>query len=251
MLKKIEYTKVATTKKDMEAFFNAHCKNVKPDSAVGKIMASYKTVKADQLKEMVNQLNTMIDQFNASEAKKTASKSAKKTEEKPVASLKKSNKKTSSKTASSKTSSKPAKESLYPTSYETENNSMTKEAWNVDKLEANEVLVGRYFDIRKMDKKHVYSVKETAVQATLEKMKKEGSSPFPNNIDLYKVVNSNEELYILQSVITGTFTSLRKDVLKKSVEEDEIALYTMTAKKTPAKKPATKKAPAKKKVASK
>lgn len=248
MLKKIEYTKVATTKKDMEAFFNAHCKNAKPDSAIGKIMANYKTAKADQLKEMVDQLNTMIDQFNASEAKKTASKSAKKTEEKPVASLKKSSKKTSS-----KTSSKPAKtkESLYPSSYETENNSMTKEAWNVDKLEANEVLVGRYFDIKKMNKKHVYSAKETAVQATLEKMKKEGSSPFPNNIDLYKVVNSNEELYILQSVITGSFTSLRKDVLKKSVEEDEIALYTMTAKEAPAKKPAPKKAPAKKKATTK
>ena len=37
MLSKIEYTKVATTKKDMEAFFNAHCKNAKPDSALGKI----------------------------------------------------------------------------------------------------------------------------------------------------------------------------------------------------------------------
>ena len=242
MLKKIEYTKVATTKKDMEAFFSAHCKNAKPDSTLGKIMANYKTAKADQLKEMVNQINIMIDQFNASEAKKTASKSANKTEEKPVASLKKSSKKPADK----KTASKPAKkESLYPSSYETENNSMVKEAWNVDKLEANEVLVGRYFDIKKMDKKHLYSIKETAVQATLEKMKKEGSSPFPHNIDLYKVVNSNEELYILQSVITGTFTSLRKDVLKKSVEEDEIALYTMTAK-APAKKAPAKKAPAKK-----
>lgn len=239
MLERINYTKVATTRKDLESFFEKH--QPKEGGKLAEMAKEAKTAKADRLKEIVEFTNQCIDQYN----KAVEIKSAKKTEEKPVASLKKSNKKTASKTDSktdSKTASKPAKkEILYPSSYETENNSMTKEAWNVDKLEANEVLVGRYFDIKKMDKKHLYSIKETAVQATLEKMKKEGSSPFPNNIDLYKVVNSNEELYILQSVITGTFTSLRKDVLKKSVEEDEIALYTMTAKKAPAKKKATTK----------
>ena len=236
MLKKIEYTKVATTRKDLEEFFSKH--QPKEGGKLAEMSKEVKTAKADRLKEIVEFTNQCIDHYNKAEE----SKSAKKTEEKPVASLKKSSKKPADK----KTASKPAKESLYPSSYETENNSMKKEAWNVEKLEANEVLVGRYFDLKKMNKKHVYSVKETAVQATLEKMKKEGSSPFPSNIDLYKVVNSNEELYILQSVITGTFTSLRKDVLKKSVEEDEIALYTMTAKKAPAKKAPAKKAPAKK-----
>lgn len=242
MLNKIEYTKVTTTRKDLEEFFSKH--QPKEGSNLSAMAKEVKTAKSDRLKEIVEFTNMCIDQYNKAEE----SKSAKKTEERPVASLKKSSKKTSS-----KTTSKPAKtkESLYPTSYETENNTMTKEAWNVDKLEANEVLVGRYFDIKKMNRYNLYSYKETAVQATLEKMKKEGSSPFPNNIDLYKVVNSNEELYILQSVITGSFTSLRKDVLKKSVEEDEIALYTMTAKKTPAKKAPAKKAPAKKKVTTK
>lgn len=243
MLNKIEYTKVATTKKDLEEFFSKH--QPKAGSKLEAMSKEVKTAKADRLKEIVDFTNQCIDQYNKAEE----SKSAKKTEEKPVASLKKSSKKPADK----KPASKPAKtkESLYPASYETENNSMTKEAWNVDKLEANEVLVGRYFDLKKMDKKHLYSYKETAIQSTLEAMKKEGSSPFPNNIDLYKVVTSNEELYILQSVITGSFTSLRKDVLQKAVEGDEIALYTMTAKEAPAKKPAPKKAPAKKKATAK
>lgn len=167
-------------------------------------------------------------------ATEKASASEKKTETKAVASLKKSSK-----------TKKTEKVSLYPVTYETTKSKLTKVAFDLAKLESGETVLGRYFDIKSMSKSLVYSFKEKDIQKALESLKKEGKSPFPCNIDLYKVVAKNDELFVLQSIITTSFTSIRKDDIEKAVKADSMALYTMEEKPAE-KKPAEKKTRTKK-----
>ena len=69
----------------------------------------------------------------------------------------------------------------------------------------------------------------------MEQYKKDGENPFPENIDLYEYVTMNDELYIIQSLITTSFTSIRKDDLENAVKSGHVALYTMEEKKAPKK----------------
>lgn len=174
------------------------------------------------------------DRIEKQKASEKASASEKKTETKAVASLKKSSK-----------NKKTEKVSLYPVTYETTKSKLTKVAFDLAKLESGETVLGRYFDLKGMNKNLVYSFKEKDIQKALESLKKEGKSPFPCNIDLYKVVAKNDELLVLQSIITTSFTSIRKDDIEKAVKADSMALYTMEEKPAE-KKPAEKKTRTKK-----
>ena len=238
-----------------------------------EIITAQYTKKAD----LENQLETMktviernekraaekkVAEKAASLKKSTTSKTTtaeKKTADKPTAE-KTADKKTlskTSKTSKKKTVDEPEKteeKKWYPDSYETDNNVFTKvPEYSAEAIENNTVLIGRYFDIKAMNKKYVYSAKEKAIQRTMEDEQEAGNNPFPENIDLYEYVVMNDELYIIQSIITTSFTSIRKDDLENAVKAGHVALYTVekkapkkptrktsTAKKTPAKKTATK-----------
>ena len=241
-----------------------------------EIITAQYTKKAD----LENQLETMRTVIERNEKRRAAAEKAtaektpaKKTSSKPAASLKKSSSKVDKQTTADKpktaakksstakktTTEKPEPEperKWYPDNYETENNVFTKLAqYDATGIENGTVLIGRYFDIKHMTKNMVYSAKEKAIQKLMEKMQKAGENPFPENIDLYQFVTMNNELYVIQSIITSSFTSLRKDELQKAVEADHVGLYTMEAKSkkttgkkttTAAKKTPVKKTPAKK-----
>lgn len=237
-----------------------------------EIITAQYTKKAD----LENQLETMRTVIERNEKRRAAAEKAtaektpaKKTSSKPAASLKKSSPKVDKQTTADKpktaakksstakktTTEKPESEKKwYPDNYETENNVFTKvPEYSAESIENKTVLIGRYFDIKAMTDGYVYSAKEKAIQHTMENEKKAGNNPFPENIDLYEYVTMNDELYIIQSIITTSFTSIRKDDLENAVKAGHVALYTMekkapkkptrktsTAKKTPAKKTATK-----------
>lgn len=239
-----------------------------------EIITAQYTKKAD-LENQLETMRTVIERNEKRRAvaeKATAEKTpAKKTSSKPATSLKKSYSKVDKQTTADKpktaakksstakktTTEKPEPEperKWYPDNYETENNVFTKvPEYSAEAIENKAVLIGRYFNINAMNKKYVYSAKEHAIQHIMEQYKKDGENPFPENIDLYQFVTMNNELYVIQSIITSSFTSLRKDELQKAVEADHVGLYTMeakpkkttgkkttTAKKTPVKKTTTK-----------
>ena len=191
--------------------------------------------------------------------KSTSNKTAeKKTTAEKTADKKTSSTSKTSKTSNKKTVDKPKKteeKKWYLDNYETESNMFTKvPEYSAESIENKAVLIGRYFDIKAMSKNYVYSAKEHAIQRAMEQYKKDGENPFPENIDLYEYITMNDEVYIIQSLITTSFTSIRKDDLENAVKSGHVALYTMeekkapkkstrktsTAKKTTAKKTATK-----------
>ena len=213
------------------------------------IITSQYTKKAD----LEKQLKVMQDVLERNQ-KRMAEKKVEK-----AASLKKSTSNSTSasqtaekKTADNQTVDKPKKTEeqkkiLYPDKYETDLNIVTKvQNYSSEAIENKDVLIGRYFDINAMTKKYVYSAKEYAIQRIMEKEKKAGRNPFPENIDLYEYVTMNNELYIIQSLITSSFTSIRKDELEKAVKAGHVALYTMEEKKAPKKTSTAKKTTAKK-----
>lgn len=238
-----------------------------------EIITAQYTKKAD----LENQLEMMQKVIERNEKRRAAEKAtaektpAKKTASKPAASLKKSSSKVDKQTTADKPKTAAKKSSTakktttekteperkwYPDSYETESNMFTKvPEYSAEAIENKAVLIGRYFNINAMSKNYVYSAKEHAIQHTMENEKKAGRNPFPENIDLYEFVTMNNELYVIQSIITSSFTSLRKDELQKAVEADHVGLYTMEAKpkKTTGKKTTTaaKKTPVKKTTAKK
>lgn len=220
-----------------------------------EIITAQYTKKAD----LENQLEVMQKVIERNEKraaeKKAAEKAASlkkstsnKTAEKKTTAEKTADKKTSSTSKTSKTSKKktvdePKKteeKQWYPDNYETEFNMFTKvPEYSAEAIENKTVLIGRYFNINAMNKKYVYSAKEHAIQRSMEQYKKDGENPFPENIDLYEYVTMNDELYIIQSIITTSFTSIRKDDLENAVKAGHVALYTMEEKKAP-KKPTRK-----------
>ena len=231
------------------------------------ILGTY-TKKAD-LENQLKTMRTVIERNEKRAAeKKVAEKAASlkksttsnKTADKPTVDKPKEEKKTisktskTSKTSNKKTVDKPKKteeKNWYPDSYETESNMFTKvPEYSAEAIENKTVLIGRYFDIKAMTKEYVYSAKEKAIQRAMEQYKKDGENPFPENIDLYEYVTMNDELYIIQSIITTSFTSIRKDDLEKAVKAGHVALYTMEEKKAP-KKPTRKTSTAKKTTAKK
>lgn len=233
-----------------------------------EIITAQYTKKAD----LENQLEVMQKVIERNEKraaeKKVAEKAAslkKSTTSNKTADKPKEEKKTisktskTSKTSNKKTVDKPKKteeKKWYPDNYETKSNVFTKvPGYNAEAIENKDVLIGRYFNINAMSKNYVYSAKEHAIQRAMEQCKKDGENPFPENIDLYQFVTMNNELYVIQSIITSSFTSLRKDELQKAVEADHVGLYTMEAKpkKTTGKKTTTeaKKTPVKKTTAKK
>ena len=239
-----------------------------------EIITAQYTKKAD----LENQLEVMQKVIERNEKraaeKKVAEKAtaekttAKKTASKPAASLKKSSSKVDKQTTADKpktaakksstakktTTEKPEPEpdkKWYPDNYETDLNIFSKvPEYNAEAIENNTVLIGRYFNIKAMTKNYVYSAKEHAIQRAMEQYKKDGENPFPENIDLYEYVTKNDELYIIQSIITTSFTSIRKDDLENAVKAGHVALYTMKEKKAP-KKPTRKTSTAKKTTARK
>ena len=220
-----------------------------------EIITAQYTKKAD-LENQLETMRTVIERNEKRAAeKKVAEKAASlkksttsnKTADKPTVDKPKEEKKTiskTSKTSNKKTVDKPKKteeKNWYPDSYETESNMFTKvPEYNAESIENKAVLIGRYFDIKAMSKNYVYSAKEHAIQRAMEQYKKDGENPFPENIDLYEYVTMNDELYIIQSLITTSFTSIRKDDLENAVKAGHVALYTMEEKKAP-KKPTTRK----------
>ena len=234
-----------------------------------EIITAQYTKKAD-LENQLETMKTVIERNEKRAAeKKVAEKAAslkkstisktttaeKKTADKPTA-KKTVDKKASStsKTSNKKTVDKPKKteeKNWYPDNYETENNVFTKvPEYSAESIENKSVLIGRYFDIKAMSKNYVYSAKEHAIQRAMEQYKKDGENPFPENIDLYEYTTMNDEVYIIQSLITTSFTSIRKDDLENAVKAGHVALYTMEEKKAP-KKPTRKTSTAKKTTARK
>ncbi len=225
------------------------------------IIAQY-TKKAD-LENQLEMMQKVIERNEKRAAEKKAAEKAaslkkssntSKTAEKKPTAEKTADKKTPSKTSKKKTVDEPKKteeKNWYPDNYETEFNVFTKvPEYSAGAIENKDVLIGRYFDIKAMTKKYVYSAKEKAIQHTMEEEKKAGNNPFPNNIDLYEYVTMNDELYIIQSIITTSFTSIRKDDLENAVKAGYVALYTVKEKKAP-KKPTRKTSTAKKTTARK
>ena len=189
--------------------------------------------------------------------KSSNTKTAEKKTDKPTVDKPTVEKKTiskTSKTSKKKTVDKPKKteeKNWYPDSYETESNMFTKvPEYSAEAIENKAVLIGRYFDIKAMSKNYVYSAKEHAIQRAMEQYKKYGENPFPENIDLYEYTTMNDEVYIIQSLITTSFTSIRKDDLENAIKAGHVALYTMEEKKAP-KKPTRKTSTAKKTTARK
>ena len=217
-----------------------------------EIITAQYTKKAD----LENQLETMITVIERNEKraaeKKVTEKAAslkptstsKKTVDKPTADKPKEEKKTTSKTSNKKTVDEPEKtkekKTWYPDIYETDSNIFSKvPEYSAEAIENKDVLIGRYFDIKAMTKNYVYSAKEHAIQHIMENEKKAGRNPFPENVDLYEFVTMNDELYIIQSLITTSFTSIRKDDLENAVKAGHVALYTVEQK--PQKKTSTRK----------
>ena len=225
-----------------------------------EIITAQYTKKAD-LENQLETMRTVIERNEKRAAeKKVAEKAASlkksttsnKTADKPTVDKPKEEKKTiskTSKTSKKKTVDKPEKtedKKWYPDNYETEYNMFTKvPEYSAEAIENKDVLIGRYFNIKAMTKNYVYSAKEHAIQRAMEQYKKDGENPFPENIDLYEYVTMNDELYIIQSLITTSFTSIRKDDLENAVQSGHVALYTMEEKKVP-KKPTRKTSTAKK-----
>ena len=231
-----------------------------------EIITAQYTKKSD-LENQLETVKTVIERNEKRAAeKKVAEKAAslkptsKKTADKPTADKPKEEKKPTSKTSNKKTVDKPEKteeqkKTWYPDKYETDLNIFSKvPEYNAEAIENKDVLIGRYFDLKAMTKNYVYSAKEHAIQRAMEQYKKDGENPFPENVDLYEFVTMNDELYIIQSLITTSFTSIRKDDLENAVKAGHVALYTVeqkpqkktttrktsTAKKTTAKKTTTK-----------
>ena len=225
-----------------------------------EIITAQYTKKAD-LENQLETMRTVIERNEKRAAEKKVTEKAaslkksttsNKTADKPTVDKPKEEKKTiskTSKTSKKKTVDKPKKteeKNWYPDSYETESNMFTKvPEYSAESIENKAVLIGRYFDIKAMSKNYVYSAKEHAIQRAMEQYKKDGENPFPENIDLYEYVTMNDELYIIQSLITTSFTSIRKDDLENAVKSGHVALYTMEEKKSP-KKPTRKTSTAKK-----
>ena len=230
-----------------------------------EIITAQYTKKAD-LENQLETMRTVIERNEKRAAeKKVAEKAASlkksttsnKTADKPTVDKPKEEKKTTSKTSKTskkKTVDKPKKteeKNWYPDSYETESNMFTKvPEYSAEAIENKAVLIGRYFDINAMSKNYVYSAKEHAIQRAMEQYKKDGENPFPENIDLYEYTTMNDEVYIIQSLITTSFTSIRKDDLENAIKAGHVALYTMEEKKAP-KKPTRKTSTAKKTTARK
>ena len=232
-----------------------------------EIITAQYTKKAD-LENQLKTMKTVIERNEKRAAEKKAAEKAaslkkssntSKTAEKKTTAEKTADKKTSStsktsKTSKKKTVDKPEKtkeKNWYPDSYETENNVFTKvPEYNAEAIENKTVLIGRYFNINAMSDEYVYSAKEHAIQRTMEDEKEAGNNPFPENIDLYEYVVMNDELYIIKSIITSSFTSIRKDDLENAVKAGHVALYTMEEKKAP-KKTTTKKTSTAKKTTAK
>lgn len=219
-----------------------------------EIITAQYTKKAD-LENQLEMMQKVIERNEKRAAEKKAAEKAaslkkssntSKTAEKKTTAEKTADKKTSStsKTSKKKTVDKPEKtedKNWYPDNYETEFNMFTKvPEYSAEAIENKTVLIGRYFNINAMTKNYVYSAKEHAIQRAMEQYKKDGENPFPENIDLYEYVVQNDELYIIQSLITTSFTSIRKDDLENAVKSGYVALYTMEEKKAP-KKTTTKK----------
>ena len=234
-----------------------------------EIITAQYTKKAD-LENQLETMRTVIERNEKRAAEKKAAEKAaslkkstsnKTAEKKTTADKPKEEKKTiskTSKTSNKKTVDEPEKteeKNWYPDNYETEFNVFTKvPEYSAESIENKAVLIGRYFDIKAMSKNYVYSAKEHAIQRAMEQYKKDGENPFPENIDLYEYITMNDEVYIIQSLITTSFTSIRKDDLENAIKAGHVALYTMeekkapkkttrktsTAKKTTAKKTATK-----------
>lgn len=227
-----QYTKKADLENQLEVMQKVIKRNEK--RAAEKKVAE----KAASLKKSSNTSNT-------AEKKTTAEKTA----DKKTSSTSKT-----SKTSNKKTVDKPKKtkeKQWYPDNYETENNVFTKvPEYSAEAIENKAVLIGRYFNINAMTDGYVYSAKEKAIQRTMEDEKEAGNNPFPENIDLYEYITMNDELYIIQSIITTSFTSIRKDDLENAVKAGHVALYTMEEKKAP-KKPTRKTSTAKKTTAKK
>ena len=223
-----------------------------------EIITAQNTKKAD----LENQLEVMQKVIERNEKraaeKKVTEKAAslkptstsKKTADKPTADKPKEEKKPTSKTSNKKTVDKPEKtkeqkKTWYPDKYETDLNIFSKvPEYSAEAIENKDVLIGRYFDIKAMTKNYVYSAKEHAIQRAMEQYKKDGENPFPENVDLYEYVVMNDELYIIQSLITTSFTSIRKDDLENAVKAGHVALYTVekkAPKKTTTRKTSTAK----------
>ena len=227
-----------------------------------EIITAQYTKKAD-LENQLETMRTVIERNEKRAAEKKAAEKAaslkkssntSKTAEKKTTAEKTADKKTPSKTSKKKTVDKPKKteeKNWYPDNYETESNMFTKvPEYNAEAIENGEVLIGRYFDINAMSKNYVYSAKEHAIQHTMEEEKKAGNNPFPENIDLYEYTTMNDEVYIIQSLITTSFTSIRKDDLENAVKAGHVALYTVKEKKAP-KKTITRKTSTARKTATK
>ena len=223
------------------------------------ILGTY-TKKAD-LENQLETMRTVIERNEKRAAEKKAaslkkSSNTSKTAEKKTTAEKTADKKTSStsKTSKKKTVDKPEKtedKKWYPDKYETDLNIFSKvPEYSAEAIENKDVLIGRYFNIKAMTKNYVYSAKEHAIQRAMEQYKKDGENPFPENVDLYEYVTMNDELYIIQSIITTSFTSIRKDDLENAVKAGHVALYTMEEKKAP-KKTTTKKTSTAKKTTAK
>ena len=212
-----------------------------------EIITAQYTKKAD-LENQLETMRTVIERNEKRAAeKKVAEKAAslkKSTTSNKTADKPKEEKKTISKTSNKKTVDNPKKteeKNWYPDNYETESNMFTKvPEYSAESIENKAVLIGRYFDIKAMTDGYVYSAKEKAIQHTMENEKEAGNNPFPENIDLYEYITMNDELYIIQSIITTSFTSIRKDDLENAVKSGHVALYTMEEKKAH-KKPTTRK----------
>lgn len=206
-----------------------------------EIMKATYTKKAD----LEKQLETFKAVAKRHEERKAKTEKEKADQTKAVASIKKpTEKKATEKKAPKKTVKAEPEKELYPAKYDTNTMKLEKVNWSDDTLELLEkqhLIIGRFFDVKKITKSNVYSVKEPEINDALKNSEK---SPFIENIDLYTFVNKNQFLYIMQSLITESFNSMRKDVLQKAVEGGEIALYKYTMK--PQKKTTTRKATTKK-----
>lgn len=204
--------------------------------------------KKDELEKALAVADEVIKRNLERIAKKTAEEKAKAdAEAKAKEEAKKTEKVASLKKATSKKKEAPKaepKKEIYPDSYETSTlklDSVT--AWKNEDLTNQTLLIGRQFLISSMSKNYVYSIKEHELNEALLKAK--DNSPFIKDIDLYKVIAENDFLYIIQSLYTDSFSSIRKDVLKKEVDAKRMALYKhspMEKKAEPKKKAPRKKA---------
>lgn len=209
--------------------------------------------KKDELEKALTVADEVIKRNLERIAKQTAEAKKEADKQKAVASLKKpTEKKKEAEKKAPKKKAEPKKEEInrYPQKYETATMILEKVEWTDESLELlknQQLLIGRYLDIKVLSDSQMYSFKEKEIHDALMKMK--DNSPFIENIDLYKAVTENQFLTIMQSLVTESFNSMRKDVLEASVKKDAIALYKYTMKEE--KKEEPKKAPRKKATAKK